>query len=91
MSREIEKEDLGLKFYYKYATVSEPYRRVNEDYVNLLMSLVANGYSESKIESTLNSLGLDYSKQHMEIIKQDLLERLNDFKTRELPSDIAIL
>jgi putative transposase len=55
------------------------------------MSLVANGYSESKIESTLNSLGLDYSKQHMEIIKQDLLERLKDFKTRELPSDIAIL
>ena len=55
------------------------------------MSLVANGYSESKIESTLNSLGLDYSKQHMEIIKQDLLGRLNDFKTRELPSDIAIL
>jgi hypothetical protein len=45
------------------------------------MSLVANGYSESKIESTLNNLGLDYSKQHMEIIKQDLLERLNAFIT----------
>ena len=76
---------------FRPKTLPEPYRRVNEDYVNLLMSLVANGYSESKIESTLNNLGLDYSKQHMEIIKQDLLERLNDFKTRELPSDIAIL
>jgi len=76
---------------FRPKTLPEPYIRVNEDYVNLLMSLVANGYSESKIESTLNNLGLDYSKQHMEIIKQDLLERLNDFKTRELPSDIAIL
>jgi Transposase and inactivated derivatives len=76
---------------FRPKVLPEPYRRVNEDYVNLLMSLVANGYSEGKIESTLNSLGLDYSKQHMEIIKQDLLERLNDFKTRELPSDIAIL
>ena len=91
MFQEIEKEDLGLKLYYKCAKVSEPYKRVNEDYINLLMSLVTNGYSESKIESTLNSLGLDYSKQHMGIIKQGLLERLNDFKTRELPSDIAIL
>ena len=91
MFQEIEKGDLDLKLYYKYATVSEPYKRVNGDYISLLMSLVANGYSESKIESTLNSLSLDYSKQHMEIIKQDLLERLNDFKTRELPSDIAIL
>jgi transposase-like protein len=54
----------------------DPYKRVNEDYIDLLMSLVSNGYSESKIDSTLKSLGLNYSKQHMDIIKKQLIERL---------------
>ena len=40
----------------------DPYKRVNEDYIDLLMSLVSNGYSESKIDSTLKSLGLNYFK-----------------------------
>ena len=69
----------------------DPYKRVNEDYIDLLMSLVSNGYSESKIDSTLKSLGLNYSKQHMDKIKKELIERLNDFKTRELPSDAFVL
>lgn len=69
----------------------EPYKRVDQNYLNLLMSLVSNGYSESKIDSTLKNLGLNYSKQHMSIIKNQLIERLNDFKTRELPSDVFVL
>ncbi|WP_083766933.1 hypothetical protein [Sulfurihydrogenibium sp. YO3AOP1] len=40
----------------------DPYKRVNEDYIDLLVSLVSNGYSESKIDSTLKSLGLNYLK-----------------------------
>jgi transposase-like protein len=31
----------------------DPYKRVNEDYINLLMSLVSSGYSGSKIDSRL--------------------------------------
>nr|WP_281340616.1 transposase [Sulfurihydrogenibium sp. YO3AOP1] len=54
----------------------DPYKRVDEDYIDLLMSLVSNGYSESKIDSTLKSLGLNYSKQHMDAIKKQLIERL---------------
>jgi transposase-like protein len=40
----------------------DPYKRVNKDYINLLMSLVSSGYSESKIDSALKSLGLNYFK-----------------------------
>ncbi|WP_299239817.1 transposase [Sulfurihydrogenibium sp.] len=46
------------------------YKRVNEDYIDLLMSLVYNGYLESKIDSTLKSLGLTTLKQRMDIIKK---------------------
>jgi uncharacterized protein YneF (UPF0154 family) len=70
MSQEIERVNLDHKYYLK------PYKRVNEDYIDLLMSLVSNGYSESKIDSTLKSLGLNYSKQHMDAIKKQLIERL---------------
>ncbi|WP_299238827.1 hypothetical protein [Sulfurihydrogenibium sp.] len=39
--------------------LSNHYKRVNEDYIDLLISLVYNGYSESKIDFTLKSLGLE--------------------------------
>ena len=38
MSQEIERINLDHKYYLK------PYKTVNEDYIDLLMSLVSNGY-----------------------------------------------
>jgi transposase-like protein len=40
----------------------DSYKRVNKDYINLLMSLVSSGYSGSKIDSALKNLGLNYFK-----------------------------
>lgn len=65
----------------------EPYKRVDESYVDLLMSLVINGYSESQLLMSLKELGLPYSVGEMSKIKDHLVERLNDFKRRELPQD----
>lgn len=65
----------------------EPYKRVDESYVDLLMSLVVNGYSESQLLMSLKELGLPYSVEEMNRIRDQLMERLNDFKRRELPED----
>jgi len=56
MFQEIEKVNLGHKYYLTLT------KELIEDYINLIMSLVFNGYSESKIDSTLKSLGLNYFK-----------------------------
>jgi len=50
----------------------EPYKRVDESYTDLLMSLVINGYSESSLLNTLKSLNLPYSDDELNKIKDDL-------------------
>jgi len=49
------------------------------------MSLVVNGYSESQIIWSLKESGLPYSEGELSRIREELEERLNDFKQRELP------
>lgn len=69
----------------------EHYKRVDDSYVDLLMSLVINGYSESQVLLTLKELGLPYSVGEMNKIRDHLVERLNDFKRRELPQDAFVV
>jgi len=52
------------------------------------MSLVVNGYSESQLWASLKDLGLPYSQDELNKIKDQLIEKLNDFKQREL-KDVA--
>ncbi|MGC9091611.1 MAG: IS256 family transposase [Fervidicoccaceae archaeon] len=67
------------------------YRRVDEEYTDLLMSLVVNGYSESQVIRSLRELGLPYSEAELNRIKEELEGKLNDFKQRELPSEALAL
>jgi len=69
----------------------EPYKRIDDSYVDLLMSLVLNGYSESQLLLSLRELGLPYSVTELTKIREQLKERLQDFKRRELPRDIFAL
>lgn len=69
----------------------EPYKRVDESYTDLLMSLVVNGYSESSLLNTLKSLNLPYSDDELNKIKDDLKSELDLFKQRELPESVFTL
>ncbi len=69
----------------------QPYKRVDDSYVDLLMSLVINGYSDSQLSLSLKELGLPYSETELTRLKEHLVERLNDFKSRELPQDVFAL
>jgi putative transposase len=53
-----------------------PYKRVDESYVDLLMSLVINGYSESQLLKSLRELGLPYSVEEMNKIKSQLIDSM---------------
>jgi transposase-like protein len=69
----------------------DPYKRTDDSYVDLMMSLVINGYSESQLMTSLRQLGLPYSATELAKIRDRLMERLSDFKRRELPQDIFAL
>jgi len=69
----------------------ETCKRVDPSYVDLLMSLVINGYSESQLSMSLRELGLPYSTEERNRIKDLLIERLHDFKQRELPENVFVL
>jgi len=65
------------------------WRRSTDDYTSLLVSLVANGYSDAEIARALKGLGLHYSVDEMQEIRDRVRERVQDFKSRELKSDWA--
>jgi len=69
----------------------EPYKRTEASYVELLISLIANGYTESQLLRALQNLGLPYSEDEIRRIRDELMERLNDFKDRELPEEAFAL
>ncbi len=69
----------------------QPYQRVGSSYTELLYSLVVNGYSPSQLQRTLSELGLPYTEDEIKKITEELRERLEDFKTRQLPSEVFAL
>jgi len=69
----------------------QPYQRVGSSYSELLYSLVVNGYSPSQLQRTLLQLGLPYTQDEIKKITEQLRERLEDFKCRDLPSEVFAL
>ncbi|MCD6221628.1 transposase, partial [bacterium] len=63
------------------------YKRSSDDFEEFLISLISNGYSKNQIQRTLKKLELPYSEQEIEKIKENLKEKVDDFKTRQLKED----
>lgn len=76
---------------FRPSILPQPYKRVDDSYTALLMSLVASGYSESSLLQTLKNLNLPYSENEILKIKEDLKNELQLFKQRELPSSAFAL
>jgi len=68
-----------------------PYQRVGSTYTDVIYSLIINGYSPSQLQRTLSELGLPYTQDEIKRIAEELRERLEDFKTRQLPSEVFAL
>jgi len=69
----------------------EPYKRYDESFTDLIISLVANGYSQAEIMNTLKSMELPYSEKELMKIREEIKEKLDMFKSRELPKDCFAL
>ena len=51
----------------------EPYQRTNEDMEDVLINLVLCSYLPNRMKSFLNSIGLPYTKEEIEEIKEEIL------------------
>ncbi len=66
----------------------EAWQRGDQSYDDLTASLVIHAYSPNKIRSILHNLGLHYSEQEIEELKEELYQRSIEFKTRELDEKV---
>jgi len=76
---------------FRSSILPDKWIRSTKSYENLLLSLVTNGYSRNNLIGILKQLGLPYSKDELEKIEDDILRRLEEFKTKELPENAFVL
>jgi transposase-like protein len=70
---------------FRPAILPKAWKRSDPSYDNLLKALLFNNYSPNKIKAVLNSYNLPYSTEQVEELKEDLLKRAREFKSRQLP------
>ena len=63
------------------------WQRVDRDYEELLLALLANGYSRAQIASTLKRLGLPYHEDDVTQLVKDLQQVCQDYQSQQLDSD----
>jgi len=69
-------------------TILPPHwKRVDRDYEELLLGMLANGYSKSQMKQSLKRLGLSFSDDALEAVVELVKEKLEYFKQRSLKSD----
>lgn len=62
----------------------DKWKRGDNEYKQLLLSLVKNGYSENKIKGVLKELNLSYDESEVKKIKEEFLLQVKEFEQREL-------
>ena len=64
------------------------YRRTESSYNKLLAALMIGGYSDAGFENFFREMELPYSKTELERLKEELKQKVEDFKTRQLPESL---
>ena len=67
------------------------YRRHSESLKGLIWSLLANGNNMSRCKEILCDMGVSYSPEAMDEIVREIKERVLEFQSRELPSDLPFV
>jgi len=70
---------------FRPSLLPEKWKRVDKDYENLLLALLANGYSRARIKITLEKLNLPYSEESIEELTNLIYDHLQFYKENPLP------
>ena len=72
---------------FRPAILPPRWKRVDKDYEELLIAMLANGYSRAQLERALKQLELPFSPEALEEALELIRERLDFYKTQPLKSD----
>ena len=76
---------------FRSSILPEKYKRIDESYIDMMMSLLLSGNSKSMIKDILSMHGMTYSEEVIDEISNALFEKMESFKKQELQSSIAFL
>ena len=72
---------------FRPAILPERWKRVDKDYEELLIAMLANGYSKAQMQRTLKKLNLPYCQESVDDVVDLIKDRLDFFKRQPLKSD----
>jgi len=73
---------------FRPQVLPDPFIRDSEDRFNTLQALFLSSYSPNNINSIFNSLGLRYSKDELDKLKDQYLADFEAWNKRQLPNDV---
>jgi transposase-like protein len=72
---------------FRPAILPPPWKRADKDYEELLIAMLANGYSQAQMERALKSLSLPFSQDALQDALALIEEKLSFYKTQPLKED----
>ena len=72
---------------FRPAILPEPWKRIDKDYEEVLIAMLANGYSKAQIQRTLKKLGLPYTQDSLEDVLDFIQEKLDFYRKQPLKPD----
>jgi len=76
---------------FRPAILPPPYQRYLPNYKELVFNLMAAGNSKAQIREIFNNMGFILSESAIDEISKELSIKIQDFKNRQLPEDLAVL
>lgn len=76
---------------FRPAILPAPYQRYLPNYKELVFNLMAAGNSKAQIREIFNNMGFILSESAIDEISKELAVKIQDFKSRQLPEDLAVL
>ena len=73
---------------FRPSLLPERWKGVDKDYENLLLALLANGYSRARIKATLEELDLPYSEESVEELVNLIYDHLQFYKETPLENEM---
>ena len=72
---------------FRPSILPPPWKRIDKDYEELLIAMLANGYSKAQIQRTLKKLGLPYSDESIQDVLDFIQEKLHFYRSQPLKPD----
>ena len=76
---------------FRPSILPPPWKRIDKDYEELLIAMLANDYSKAQIQRTLKKLGLPYSDDSLQDILDFIQEKLHFYRSQPLKPDWFVI